>query len=177
MSVRHKGPDRKQNADMPERHIRITSSMSVSATVSPYVGIIQIRFTGLGDTSHSQPACASSPIDKGYHSTIRPGLQGIFPDTGEIGQFSPLCADCTETAPKKRPSQRKFLVTRTIVFSMAAVKRPLCDPARSSFGGVDKFPPRVYICIQVYSKRIAGKEPAMLELSAKPTLLEENDYR
>ena len=74
--------------------------MSVSATVSPYVGIIQIRFTGLGDTSHSQPACASSPIDKGYHSTIRPGLQGIFPDTGEIGQFSPLCADCTEILTK-----------------------------------------------------------------------------
>ena len=78
LSVRHKGPDRKQNADMPERHIRITSSMSVSATVSPYVGIIQIRFTGLGNTSHSQPACASSPVDKGYHSTIYPGLQGIF---------------------------------------------------------------------------------------------------
>ena len=60
---------------------------------------------------------------------------------------------------------------------MTAMKGPICDPARSLFGGVDKFPPRVYICIQVYSKRIAGKEPAMLELSAKTNLLEENDYR
>ena len=42
---------------------------------------------------------------------------------------------------------------------------------------ISEFPPRVYICIQVYSKRIAGKEPAMLELSAKTNLLEENDYR
>ncbi|MFR7894112.1 MAG: hypothetical protein ACLU38_08585 [Dysosmobacter sp.] len=30
-------------------------------------------------------------MTKGISSTIRPGLQGIFPDTGEIGQFSPLC--------------------------------------------------------------------------------------
>ena len=34
-----------------------------AATVCPYVGIIQIRLKGLGDTAHSQPAPASSPVD------------------------------------------------------------------------------------------------------------------
>ena len=37
----------------------------------------------------------------------------------------------------------------------------------------------VYICIQIYNLagEPAGKETAMLELSSKTNLLEENDYR
>ena len=54
-----------------QRHIRTKAHKKRSATVSPYVGIIQIRFW-VKASAYSQPACASTPFFNDFHYTHSP---------------------------------------------------------------------------------------------------------
>ncbi len=153
---------------MPERtyphyelHERVSDVISL-------LGIIQIRFTVPGDTSHSRALLAQAPqLTKGIIITIRPVFKGFFSDTGEIGQFSLARARTAQNSGENAEHVRKNYPHNEDIclFNDGAMKGTPFVNLTKFIRRVDKFSPRCKYVYRVYNLQAnaAGRRPAMLE--------------